>query len=289
MKKNLSLLFLFSVCLALCGYAQTGACCIYFTGSSGGDGFMCIQKTQAECTALGGSFKGVGTPCTLNNTCPTRVCCRRLGPNMILCDKFLTQQECVASGANNTWFASATCEVCGNGRLVQVPSLNAVYTQSSNNVDLSWQLDAGMTGEFYILRGREANDLKTIGYLDQSAAINGKYIFTDINPYQVGHYQLLFISTGERAYSQVLTVVSTDEGKMLILPNPATSQVRVLLNNMQLYTTEVSLHDLSGRQLGAWNLSKGKNEIDLPAVPQGVYIVRAKQNGQVYSSRLVKN
>lgn len=280
MKKIQFYLSAFLLITSFNSYSQTGACCVYLTS---GTGFFCVQRTQAGCDSIGGSFKGAGTPCTLDFTCPTRVCC--MGTT---CIKFISREECLLTGANNRWFASATCAACTGGRAVNIESLKAVYSQENKTVELSWQLDASMNGEFYILRGRQANDLKTIGYLDPGAANNGKYIFTDINPYQVGHYQLLFISSQERAYSQVATVVGTGEDKLLVLPNPAGSQVRVLLSNMQLYNTEVTLLDLSGRQVGTWNLSKGENEINLPAIPQGVYILRAKQNGQVYSTRLLK-
>ena len=282
MKKIKFYLSLFFVSVSLSSFSQTGACCLYL---SSGNGFFCVQRTESECTAIGGSFKGVGSICTLDNTCPTTVCCSAGGK----CTKFMTQEECLRSGANNRWFASALCSVCAaGGRIVNVEGVKAIYSPDNKTVELSWQTDATMNGEFYIMRGRQATELKTIGYLDPAAANNGKYVFTDINPYEVGYYQLMFISNNELAYSQVLTVVGTGSDRMQVMPNPATGQVRVLLNNMQLYNTEISLLDLSGRQVRTWSLSKGQHEINIAGLPQGTYILRGIQNGQTYTSRLVK-
>jgi hypothetical protein len=73
------------------------------------------------------------------------------------------------------------------------------------------------------------------------------------------------------------------------VPNPATTTLRVLLSNMQSYDTELSLHDLSGRQVRSYRLNRGQNEINVSGLPQGTYIMKARMNGNTYTSRFVKN
>ena len=87
----------------LCDGTVTGACCVGTTCSNG--------KTQAQCTAMGGTWKGAGTGCSTNPcTAPTGACCTG---SFCTID---TQQNCTTMGhtysGNGTTCSPSPCLSC---------------------------------------------------------------------------------------------------------------------------------------------------------------------------------
>jgi hypothetical protein len=203
----------------------------------------------------------------------------------------------VQTGTRNVLHPNGSCNpsdpnyACGPGRLQVIPSLSASYSPQNSNAQLSWELESFFRpGDiFYIERSKDDETYKIIGLVDQSNMIASTYTFIDNYPFQIGYYRLTFISTTGKAFSQTITVVSVNNDKLYLMPNPATTTLRVLLTNMQAYETELSVHDFFGRQLIFHKLSKGQNEINISRLPQGTYIMKAKMNGNTYMSRFVKN
>lgn len=246
-------LYLFSLCtgISITSFAQ------YSPSGACCQGIQCGELDSISCVTfpVGGRFQGRGTHCT---------------PNL-----------CGSSSGGGA------CYICGVSS-VTVPSLNAVYTESNHSVQVSWRLDSTIDKQgFFVERSRNGENFNDIGYLDMSS--NDSLTFTDINPYQIGYYRLSFAKNGRSAYSQTISVVAINSGEMIIKPNPAVGKVQVLLNNMQLYNTSVSILDFSGRLVLSRNLSNGELELDISNLPQGVFFVRVLQNGKVYTSKLEKN
>ena len=78
------------------------------------------------------------------------------------------------------------------------------------------------------------------------------------------------------------------KGKMQLSPNPSSGKVRILLGDMQLYDTRISVYDKSGRLLLSRTISRGQHpEIDLSGLAGGIYMMKAEQNGRVFSQKLV--
>lgn len=269
------------------GYSQ-GACCFPSGGCASSP-----QATAAICFNSGGNVWLPGVDCLAGpNPCTIGACCT--GGN---CLPGLTRGECLASGTNNTFSPTGNCNptspnfACGSGRLQIVPTLRAVYSPQASNVQLQWDLETFFnTGtEFNIERSRDGANYKLIGIIDGNAAAPRDYSFIDNYPFQIGYYRITFFSVSGKAYSQTISVVSVDNDKLYLMPNPATTTLRVLLSNMQSYETTLSVHDLSGRQVRSYKLNRGQNEINVSNLPQGTYIMQAKMNGNMYTSRFVKN
>jgi len=74
-------------------------------------------------------------------------------------------------------------------------------------------------------------------------------------------------------------------GEVNIYPNPATDFVNIDLNVFQPMSVQLSLTDLSGRQLlqSQYNLPSGQSNVrlDIPELPHGYYLIRlSNENGQ---------
>ncbi len=71
----------------------TGACC------ETNPPFFCCDRTQADCEASGGLYRGDNNNCTDNScTPPTGACCRSVGPGSFECLSALTQEQCQSDG-----------------------------------------------------------------------------------------------------------------------------------------------------------------------------------------------
>jgi Secretion system C-terminal sorting domain len=71
--------------------------------------------------------------------------------------------------------------------------------------------------------------------------------FTDINPLQVGYYQLHWMKGGKLHRSQIINAFTGEDERMSLYPNPTTGKVKIVLSNMQFFTTDVSVFDVSGK------------------------------------------
>lgn len=170
-------------------------------------------------------------------------------------------------------------------------TLTAIYNDKMNSVQLSWQIEAGNKTEgFYIARSKSGQKFKTIG-VQKNNSDSGitKFQFTDTYPELINQYQLHWFSEGKLYRSQVISAIAMQGEKLLLVPNPASNRVKVLLKNMQLYNTEVSVFDLSGRKILSQRLSQGQAELNLSALSKGTFIIRVNQNGKTYTEKLIKN
>lgn len=282
-------LFVFIISITINGYSQAvGACCApvpNFPHSCSG------PTTLANCEdgTAGRLWLGPGSTCrdaNGDNNCSKRWVCCYQGQCLV----GVSQEDCDKSAGANHWFQNGTCPESCQSTSVIVDSFYAVYLEKANHVQVSWLLDSRSSiNDFYVERSRDNEKFKPIGLSDKNSINNNTYTFTDINPYQVGYYRLSFFSNGRLTYSQVISVVGVEKGKLLLLPNPATSKVKILLSNMQLYSTDVSVMDVSGRLLLNQKLNGAQHEINIQSLPQGTFIIRVKSNGNTYTGKLLKN
>jgi hypothetical protein len=157
-------------------------------------------------------------------------------------------------------------------------------------VRLAWELGPEYRGEgFYIARSKDGDQFKTIGFhKDNNNPGISKFEFTDINPYLVGYYRLRW-SSGEKRYtSQAISAIALKTGELLLMPNPATTSIQIVLKDMDVSETDVYVYDLSGRLMFHERLRSGKRELNISRLLPGMFAVRAVQNGKVYIRRFQK-
>ena len=75
-------------------------------------------------------------------------------------------------------------------------------------------------------------------------------------------------------------IAGVEAVSVMVWPNPTTSLVNVSVSRPM----QAELYDLSGRQVAAYSFAEGSNMIDLSALQNGVYMLRAE--GSV--SKIVK-
>lgn len=173
---------------------------------------------------------------------------------------------------------------------MHLESLKGNYSNTTNAAEIAWKMENGITNlQFYVERARNLENFKIIGQADQTSANSGTYRFTDPYPYQISYYRLMFSTLTGLTYSQTITVIAVEKGKLVLFPNPATTRLSILANNMQLFKTEISITDLSGKMMFRGLLNNGEHEINIEQLAAGSYIVRVKQNGNIFTAQLIKN
>lgn len=267
----------------------SGACCWYKASPTGGS-YGCGFTLKSICDGTGGTFQGAGTLCQTNgiNICLAAICCFQNGP----CVEHVSEEQCTASGQSGPftrWFGASTCAACRGFSNIKMTSLKVEYMPTDGSMQVSWKLENPYgIGEFYLERSRPGGEFKKIAYVTEKHAVNNTYSVTDNYPYQVTYYRLMFPTKDATGLSQIITAVAIGNRKLVVQPNPATTSIRVLLNNMHLYETNITVTDLSGRTVLSKKLINGQHEITVSSLPTGTYIVRAAQNGNVFTSRFVK-
>jgi hypothetical protein len=122
---------------------------------------------------------------------------------------------------------------------------------------------------------------ETIGSViaQSNSSIHSKYYFKDENIFINNKlmYRLKMIEKdGSFIYSQTLnTLIKCDEQNLSVFPNPvANGKLFVSLNGAE--NVVANLTTVTGQQIKKVVLKKGKNNIDVSDLSNGVYILSAK-------------
>jgi len=73
-----------------------------------------------------------------------------------------------------------------------------------------------------------------------------------------------------------------------LFPNPSNDRLRIVINNMQLYSSEVVIYDFAGRLVLSDRLREGGHELSVVGLTQGIYSIRVLQNGKTYMGKFMK-
>ena len=77
------------------------------------------------------------------------------------------------------------------------------------------------------------------------------------------------------------------EDILLVYPNPATEKVFIkILNNSS--NSKISIYTLSGEWIKEVNATQAINEIDISNLPDGIYLIKLKTNGESRVAKLIK-
>lgn len=71
-----------------------------------------------------------------------------------------------------------------------------------------------------------------------------------------------------------------------LTPNPANNQLTVLLQQDRYLKTNLQLFDMAGKEIKAMETISGKTTIDISDVPQGIYVVALKQEGNISTRKI---
>ena len=164
---------------------------------------------------------------------------------------------------------------------------------------LSWRTASELHNDYFeVERSREGITFTPIGRVlgAGSSTVAREYSFVDTDAAPAGggteYYRLRQVDAdGKSDYSPVRMlswgVVAAAEIGLQVYPNPAGQRVRLALPLRAAGT--VRLTDLAGRVLLTQALAAdaAEQELDLTALPTGLYVVQVEQQGQRFTQRLV--
>jgi hypothetical protein len=171
---------------------------------------------------------------------------------------------------------------------VELLAFQANQNGKNKTVGLNWQVaDEKRIKEYSIERSAEGQKFTPIGSVAaKNSTANSSYAFDDENPLKGINYYRLKINEedGTFKYSKVQSVRTGASSKALIYPNPTADYIQVKnIENVE----SVGIYDISGRLVRQF-LNNTSSQLDISALPKGVYQVAIKANGSTDFSRVVK-
>jgi streptogramin lyase len=111
------------------------------------------------------------------------------------------------------------------------------------------------------------------------AGVPGIYAIT-LSGGSDNNYEFTYVG-GELTIQEVLSI-SNPDGELIVYPNPVQTILSVQLENWKGKTIEIS--DLSGKQILAQPVTNRLTELDLDAIPEGVYLIKVYERTTDYYS-----
>jgi hypothetical protein len=181
---------------------------------------------------------------------------------------------------------------------IKLRSFTAV--RNNSNVTLKWETESEENSKgFYIQRKSGNTDWQTVSFVN-TKAVNGNsqvpltYEYTEPNYIKgITQYRLRQMDNdGKSAYSNIRSVRSDGQkGLTIIYPNPSTDGKVNIVFDDAVGNRDVSLLDLSGRQVRQWK-GVNTNTIQIENLNPGFYSVRilnVETGEQVIEKIIVKN
>lgn len=170
--------------------------------------------------------------------------------------------------------------------------------ESNNNVLLEWQtLTETNNDRFEIQKSTDEENFTTIASLPGAGNSNSPqyYAYTD-EKLQAGvtYYRIRQIDfDGKSEYSRVLSIISENPESGIAVSTFFNNTIEIYSDLPILYPVQIELTDIQGRRIfisESFTLSSGSIiEIPVPAIPDGIYLMRISGIGVDKKMRIVKN
>jgi Secretion system C-terminal sorting domain len=182
-------------------------------------------------------------------------------------------------------FTFGSTDVVLNPLPLQLISFNAVKQQQS--VSITWTTENEKNfSHFEIERANSDDHFVSIGSIKSGNEAQQQYAFSDEAPYKgINLYRLKMIDTdGNFKYSKVVTLLFSGASSVVVYPNPAKEQIRIL-SSKKISLIEIT--DISGKLVKIMT-SNSDNRYGIKNLQKGLYIIKVleEENGSV-SKKLV--
>lgn len=174
--------------------------------------------------------------------------------------------------------------------------LGFAATPQNGQVLCQWETATEINSAFFLVEKSQDGELYS-AFAKVDAAGNSdelqSYDAWDNEPFMgLSYYRIKQVDTdGTHSYSNMVSVMFTSEGSLMVFPNPASDRVFLDYESPRSGPVEINLLDINGRHVLTQNLelNAGRNRIpmDIGHVSEGVYIIQLNQWDQVYNLRLV--
>jgi hypothetical protein len=167
--------------------------------------------------------------------------------------------------------------------------------KKGNTVELSWVVTEYNNKSFYIQHSLNGSDWEDVAHVPSKNSPESleDYSYTHINSLSGKHYyriKQVDISVDRTGYSKVITVELKNDKDVIIWPNPATDQIRIVNNGRGAdFYAKAQIFDLSGTMRAEKKLQSGINTIAVNELPPGHYLVRIESNnGAINKQKFIK-
>jgi len=179
-----------------------------------------------------------------------------------------------------------------------LPLVLTNFNAAVNNgyVDLNWHIENEINFSYFEIEystdGINFNRIGTVDYIKNVPY----YQFNNVSAKPgINFYRLqLFDIDGKYTYSNILPVniTSSNENKLIIYPNPATSYLSIELNSDTRQQINIIIFDNVGRQQISKNVlaETGNNYISIPDVsnlPSGIYIIKVNTSSKMLIDKFI--
>lgn len=173
---------------------------------------------------------------------------------------------------------------------VKLNSFKATFNNCKVNLDWEAQNESNFK-HYEVEYSSEGRNYSTIGIINPSSNAVKKYSFQHPAANQGTCYYRLKLADldGNSTYSKVIAMnINCGQSSVLVYPNPVTDLLNVNVTNAGADRKKAMLFNINGKLLYSSTLSNGSNEINMHAVPKGIYILKLQDNTSMQQFKIIK-
>ncbi|HEX5153925.1 MAG TPA: T9SS type A sorting domain-containing protein [Parafilimonas sp.] len=143
--------------------------------------------------------------------------------------------------------------------------------------ELQWQTAGEInTKSFEIERSNDSKNFSKIATVASRGTGNNSYTIHDNITYNGNmFYRLKMIDQdGKFSYSGIISIISTQAGKIIVYPNPATNVINMHVGNAGILKTQAGIFDAKGRLVQNVPINNDQQQINIQSLAKGVYVIR---------------
>ena len=179
--------------------------------------------------------------------------------------------------------------------------LNFTSNVYGKTVHLDWQTASEVnTSHFVVERSSDGVRFEDIGKVDAAGNSSERksYAFQDKDAMNMNankiFYRLKMLDNDKKVtYSKVLPVHKRGEKQLLVYPNPAVDNLKLLIHSLDRQHVVVNIFDESGRKVYSQsvNIAAGNNShiINVASFSKGSYYINVEAENGVETGKFVKN
>ncbi len=191
---------------------------------------------------------------------------------------------------------SATQTFTTTGIVLPINGIDIKARRQGANVLVSWNTQSEQNSAWFdVERSYNGIDFTKIGQVNAAGNSSNirNYQFTDVNASKGLIFYRLKMVDADAGYrlSQVMVVAKTDDHRQefLLYPNPATSNVSIVLNEAAAEDMQLLIINQVGQMVRTTRIIKGMQviKLDVSELPKGIYVVTFTGINPVVENRLI--
>ena len=160
-------------------------------------------------------------------------------------------------------------------------AIELTWQTASETNNVGFQIERSLDGETFtsidfVKSQGESKTFKSYQFIDNQSVVNAN------NYYRLRQMD----SDGKETVSKIVSVKTASKGKMMVMPNPASTHVSL---NFEGEQGVINVYDLLGRIVLTKTMSASDAQLmDISMLKTGHYIIEIKVNKNVFKEKLVK-